>query len=249
MNEILVIGLGVEGSNVERRLQKLNPDRYDKNKKLDTRVKDHKYEMAFICVDTPYINEENPCDLSQVRSALYENEADLFIIKSTVLPGDTNKLRLETGKNIIFSPEYHGGTQHSEAYEFNFTILGGNISDCIKVIQKLQHIYDARHEFKITDSKTAEMVKYMENAYLAMKVSFCNQFFNMSEEMGICYEELRELFILDPRIEKSHTFVYRDKPYWQSHCFDKDVRAIAEFGNAELLKSVIEFNEKQKNLK
>ena len=92
---------------------------------------------------------------------------------------------------------------------------------------------------------TASLVKYMENAYLATKVSFCNQFFDIAEQVGVDYEELRELFILDPRVNPSHTFVYRDHPYWDSHCLNKDVPAIAEIYEAEFLKSVVDWNRKR----
>jgi UDP-glucose 6-dehydrogenase len=163
-----------------------------------------------------------------------------------VLPGTTDGLCYETGKDVIFSPEYYGGTQHCNNYDFNFTILGGDRDSCTQVIQLLQRVYDARHQFKVTDTMTAELAKYMENCFLAAKVSFCNQFFNIAEEMGVCYEELRELFVLDPRVGASHTFVYRDHPYWDSHCLNKDVRALAQKMDAPLLDSIIRFNEEQK---
>ena len=86
----------------------------------------------------------------------------------------------------------------------------------------------------------------MENAYLATKVSFCNQFFDIAEHLGVSYEELRELFILDPRVNPSHTFVYRDAPYWDSHCLNKDVKAIAESFDAQLLKDIITFNDNRR---
>ena len=86
----------------------------------------------------------------------------------------------------------------------------------------------------------------MENSFLATKVSFCQQFWNIANEIGVDYEELRELFVLDPRVNPSHTFVYDDHPYWDSHCLNKDVPAIADAYNAELLNAVIAFNEKQK---
>lgn len=111
----------------------------------------------------------------------------------------------------------------------------------------LQEIYDARHIFHLTNSKTAELTKYMENSYLATKVTFCTQFYEIANKLGVDYEELRELFCLDVRVNKSHTFVYDEHPYWQSHCLDKDVPAIANFADAEFLKSVIDFNKKQKS--
>ena len=241
---VLIVGYGVVGHNLEKEIEKLNPEVYDKYKKVDTRTKD-KYDIAFICVDTP-ISEEYLCDTTEVKNAIEENAADVYVIKSTILPHSTEKLVEETGKKIIFSPEYYGASQHCNNYEFGFTILGGEKSVCQKVIQILQTVYDGRHTFRIVDSTTAELAKYMENGWLATKVSFCSQFYQIAKKHNISYEELRELFVLDPRVNPSHTFIYEEHPYWSSHCLNKDVVAIAEYENAELLKSVIEFNEKCK---
>ena len=242
---VLIIGAGVVGTNLYNELQDLQPDVYDKYKKILNYKEYKKYDFAFICVDTPY-SKEDPCNITEVKNALEENNADIYIIKSTILPGTVEKLKELTGKRIIFSPEYYGGTQHCNNFNFDFTILGGDKEDCIEVQQLLQNVYDARHTFRIVDSKTAELTKYMENSWLATKVSFCCQFYEIAKQLGINYEELRELFILDPRVNPSHTFVYDDHPYWKSHCLDKDVPAIAEFTDAELLKAIIDFNEKQK---
>ena len=57
---------------------------------------------------------------------------------------------------------------------------------------------------------------------------------------------VRELFLLDPRVNPSHTFVYEDTPYWDSHCLNKDVPSIANQFNVTLLKDIIKFNNKQK---
>ena len=251
---ILVVGLGVVGNNVLQKFT-LYPrdadafsriDTYDCYKVVDTRADDIKYDMAFICVDTP-MTEDNTCDTSEIVAALNENYADIYVIKSTVLPEKATYLSAKyPHKHIVFSPEYYGNTQHCNNYKFDFTILGGDKNDCIKVQQILQNLYDASHIFRITDACTACLVKYMENSYLATKVSFCNQFFNIAEQIGVDYEELRELFLLDPRVNPSHTFVYRDKPYWDSHCLNKDVPAIAEEYDAQLLKDMITFNESRK---
>ena len=110
----------------------------------------------------------------------------------------------------------------------------------------LQSAYDGRHKFHLVKSSEAEIVKYMENSYLAMKVSFCVQFWEIAQKMGADYEAIREGFALDPRVNPSHTFVFDDHPYWTSHCFDKDVRAIAETFNAEYLLDLVEYNENMK---
>lgn len=247
MTNVLIVGYGVVGHNLAKELCGLNPDIYDKYKTEFNTKRNIKYEFCFICVDTPYIDENTPCDITAVKEALEENDAEIYIIKSTVLPGTTYKLNVHyPHKYIIFSPEYYGGTQHCNNFEFNFTILGGEKEACLKVQQLLQQVYDARHTFHIVDSTTAELAKYMENAWLATKVSFCNQFYDISKQAGVNYETLRELFILDPRVNPSHTFVYADHPYWSSHCLNKDVPAIAEAADAELLKAIIAFNAKRK---
>ena len=86
----------------------------------------------------------------------------------------------------------------------------------------------------------------MENSFLATKVSFCQSFFNVCKKNNIDYEELRELFILDTRVGASHTFVYEEQPFWDSHCLNKDVPYIAYNQDIHLLKEVIIFNNKQK---
>ena len=244
--EVLIVGCGVVGSNLKDELRDLYPDVYDKYKMLNTKGK-HKYKVAFICVDTP-ATEGEPCDISEVRNAVIENDAEIYVIKSTVLPGTTERIAEETKKRIVFSPEYYGGTQHCNNFDFDFTILGGEKEDCFRVVQILQDVYDGRHQFRITDAKTAELVKYMENSYLATKVSFCNQFYNIANDIGVNYEELRELFVMDPRVEPSHTFVYGEHPYWNSHCLNKDVPAIAKHFDAPLLLGIIDFNNRQKDV-
>lgn len=249
MKNILIIGYGVVGHNLANDLSKLNPDIVDKYKDgVTTKVEGKHYDIAFVCVDTPYVFGKSTCDTSEVVNALHENDADIYVFKSTVLPGTVDKLTKETGKRIIFSPEYYGGTQHCNNFNFDFTILGGERKACKEVIQVLQGIYDGRHTFHITNAKTAELTKYMENSFLATKVTFCQQFYKIANEAGVDYEELRELFILDPRVNPSHTFVYDDHPYWDSHCLNKDVPAIADAYDCDLLKAVIQINFQEKKL-
>ena len=157
---------------------------------------------------------------------------------------------LETDKNLAFSilKEALDFLDKSDSSLFDFTILGGQKMDCEEIIQILLPCYDGRHSFRIVESKVAELTKFMENSFLATKISFCNSFFNVCEKENISYEELRELFILDPRVNPSHTFVYRDTPYWDSHCLNKDVTAIANQYDMKLLKNIIDFKKKKKKL-
>lgn len=244
---VLIVGFGVVGKNLSKEIWQLHPDIYDKYHKEFNSKRDIKYDVAFICVDTPLIEDTNDLDITEVRNAIYENDAEIYVIKSTCPLGTVAELRGISGKRIIYSPEYYGNTQHCNNYQFDFTILGGDKEDCIQIQQLLQNCYDARHKFRITDSKTAELVKFMENSWLATKVSFCNQFYNICQNELISYEELRELFIMDPRVNPSHTFVYKDHPYWDSHCLNKDVNYLATWADDQFLQGVVKFNDDQKS--
>lgn len=244
---VLIIGYGTVGHNLEKEIANINPDIYDKYNVMFNTKKKIKYDVAFICVDTP-LKQDYTLDVTEVRNAIEENDSEIYVIKSTCPLGTVDWLKKETGKRIIFSPEYYGGTQHCNNFTFDFTILGGAKEDCLPVQQLLQHCYDGRHTFRITDSKTAELVKFMENSFLATKVSFCIQFYEICKKHNLSYEELRELFILDKRMGDSHTFVYDDKPYWDSHCLNKDVPCIANMEFAPLLMDVVDFNNKQRGI-
>lgn len=254
----LIVGYGVVGRNLSKELAPLYPDIND-NHELKTysgvpySVMDcvgayppECYDVAFICVDTPSY-DDNKLDISQVEAAISENEANIYVIKSTLPLDGIERLHSRfPHKDLVYSPEYYGATQHCNNVVFDFTILGGNEDTCYKVQQILQHCYDARHTFHITDPRTAALSKLMENSWLATVVSFCTQMFEICHDYGINYEELRELFILDPRVNPSHTFVYEDHPYWDSHCLNKDVNYLATWAEAQFLQGVVKFNDDQK---
>lgn len=238
----LIIGFGVVGNNLCSELKNLAPDVCDKYKGIVPSKSRHSF--GFVCVDTPLKGET--LDVSEVRNAISENDCDIYVIKSTVPVGTVDELKRTTGKRIVFSPEYYGGTQHCNNFEFPFTILGGAKEDCLAVQQHLQDVYDARHTFRVVDAKTAEMAKFMENCWLATKVAFCQDFWDSCRLFGVDYEDLRECFVLDPRVNPSHTYVYDAHPYYSSHCLDKDVPSFAKQSGSQLLSTVITENEKRK---
>jgi UDP-glucose 6-dehydrogenase len=255
----LIVGYGVVGKHLHGELIDLEPDVYDKagvdsrpyrwkyTDPADPTLEYDHYDVVFICVDTPLLPDNN-LDISEVCNVIEEHDANIYVIKSTCPVGTVDMLTQRYSKQIVYSPEYYGATQHCNNIKFDFTILGGDNQTCIAVQQILQHCYDGRHTFTIVDGRTAELAKLMENAWLATKVSFCSQFYQLATYYDIAYEELRELFILDPRVNPSHTFVYSEHPYWSSHCLDKDVPHIANFGRgAEFLQCVVRFNEDVKS--
>ena len=91
----------------------------------------------------------------------------------------------------------------------------------------------------------------MENCFLATKVTFCNEFYDIAQKMGIDYNQLRETWLFDSRIGRSHTFVYKNNRGYGGSCLPKDLSAmIYQADNIDcdvtLLKSVREKNNKLK---
>lgn len=248
MATVLLVGVGNIGSILYREYAKLCPDRYDPYKGFFEK-KDIQYDVAFIAVDTP-MNEDGSCDTTQVETAIGETDAKVYVIRSTVPPTTTQSLVEKTGKCIVFAPEFYGTTQHCDpkSFDYNFMILGGKKEWCQRVIQILQEVYDARFRFLITDSTTAELTKYFANTMLAAKVSLCVQFWDIANQFGVSYEEMRELLLNDSRFNRAHTFVYAEHPYWKSHCFDKDLPAVTKFADAPLVEAVIQYNNKCKEV-
>ena len=119
MKSVLIVGVGNIGGRLYREYGKVAPDRYDPRKGYDEK-KDGRYDFAFIAVDTPMC-EDGICDLSQVRRALDETDAEVYVLRSTVPPTTTERLKVETGKRIVFSPEFYGTTQHCDEHGFDFS--------------------------------------------------------------------------------------------------------------------------------
>ena len=243
---VLICGYGIVGKHLKEHFYWA--DIYDKYIDEYKEIKSS-YDFCFISVPTP-MKKSGEADISQVMNTLETVEANYYIIKSTVPPGTTASLLEKYQKNIIFSPEYQGDTQHANV-KYDFVILGGSKVLTEKVSQLYQFVYTGDLKIYQTDSMTAELCKYMENSFLACKVTFCNEFYRMARNLGVNYNELRELFVADPRTGRSHTFVYEDYPYYNSKCFNKDLPAIifemSKRGyNPTFIRSIVNTNEKFK---
>jgi UDP-glucose 6-dehydrogenase len=90
------------------------------------------------------------------------------------------------------------------------------------------------------------MIKYMENCYLATKVVFCNSFAAACKKAGVEYDDVREGWLMDERVEPSHTIVYEDHPYYDSHCLNKDIPAFYNQFEDEFMSMVDAINKRRK---
>lgn len=214
-------------------------------------------DLAVVCVPTQPAKDDS-CDTSLVESTIDWLKTPLILIKSTVEPGTTQKLIKKTGKPIAFSPEYIGEGKYFTPYwkypdpedmkKHTFQIFGGPREVTQKIIDIFVRVMGPHVSYLQTDSTTAELVKYMENSWGAMKVIFANEWFDICEAHGSDYREVRELWAMDSRVEKMHTAVFVDNRGYGGKCFPKDVKAIIASSRkkgykAKLLESVDKRND------
>lgn len=205
---------------------------------------------AFICVPTP-MKKDGSCDTSAVEETINACTAKVIILRSTVRVGFTKEMEMKTGKKIVFQPEYYGETvAHPFANLSDRTWLSfGGMKDAIDLaIDVYKTVINANVRIYQASSDEVEMAKYMENAFLATKVTFCNEMFEICEKLGVDYNQAREIWIADPRIGTSHTLVYKDNRGYGGSCLPKDISSINEQAetagcDTTLLKAVIKKNE------
>ena len=224
-------------------------------------------DLVVVCVPTPS-KEDHSVDLSIVDETFEWLNAPLILIKSTVLPGTTDQFVAgeRTGewidRKIAFSPEYIGeggyvvpwwkGYPHPTDMKYhNFHVFGGEQKVTSAIIPFFQRVAGPDTKYIQTSAKTAELNKYMFNSCGATKVTFCNEFYNIAENIGVDYNELRELLLLDKRVEPMHTAVFPDKRGFGGKCFPKDVNGIVEFSAKKgyepaLLREVLNSNKRIK---
>jgi UDPglucose 6-dehydrogenase len=185
-------------------------------------------DAAFVCVPTPEA-ADGSCDTATVNEVLIWLDASVIIIRSTVPVGFTDSQIEATGKRIVFQPEYYGETAahpFSDLAARSWLTIGGSSEDVKLAVKAYQSVCNAEVKFVLTEARTAELAKYMENCYLALKVTFCNEFYDIAQAFDVDYSRLREVWLEDPRIGRSHTFVYEDNRGFSGKCLPKDLNAI-----------------------
>ena len=192
-------------------------------------------DFIFVALPTP-MKENGEQDISYIENffsniGLYNIDA-VFILKSTVLPGTTKQLIDKHKFNIVFCPEFlTEKTAKLDMLTQSRIVIGGNAQHAEKVLELFKARFGQKH-YILTDSTTAEYIKYMANTFLAVKVSVVNEFYRMSEALGADWNKALEGFVSDPRIGNSHTQVpgHDGKLGFGGTCFPKDINALITMG-------------------
>ncbi|ACV25103.1 nucleotide sugar dehydrogenase [Methanocaldococcus fervens] len=208
-----------------------------------------KADVFIICVPTPCIenNGEKRCDLSYLDKAIenikpYLEDGNLIIIESTIPPGTTDEIYESLSKDkkvyVAHCPErVLPGNILKELVE-NDRVIGGVDK---KSAEMAKEIYESfvTGEIYLTDAKTAEMVKLMENTYRDVNIALANEFAKISEEIGINVWEAIELANKHPRVN-----ILKPGPGVGGHCISIDPWFIVEKSkNAKLIRTARELND------
>ena len=194
----------------------------------------HKCDFVFVCVPTP-MQTDGTQDLSFIEEVFKKaSVGPVYIIKSTVLPGTTNKLQsLYNNLSIVFSPEFlTERTAKLDMLTQARIILGGNKEDVKRVKVLFEQRFMNKHILEM-DSVTAELIKYMNNTFFATKVSIMNEFKRLSDAIGADWNNALYGFASDHRIGDSHLHVPGPdgKLGYGGTCFPKDVNALIKFAD------------------
>lgn len=223
-------------------------------------------DIIFVAVGTPTL-EKGGIDLSMVESAIKEigvllkktKNDPVIIIKSTVVPGTTQKLiailERESGKKngegfgVITNPEFlREGVAVEDTINPHLIVLGCNDNNFMKRITDFYSNFQPNVQVIKTNPQTAEIIKYANNSFLATKISFINQIASICEGVpGANIEQVAKAIGVDPRIG---SLFLNAGPGYGGSCLPKDVKAIINFSskigvNSTLLDAVEEVNRNQ----
>jgi len=196
-------------------------------------------KVYFVCLPTP-MYEDGSADLSIVEGVLDELSTisgdRIAVVKSTIPPGTTekwNKKYESTGLRVVFNPEFlTEANALDDMRNQNRIILGGPRPWVNTIKQVFQTAFPKVPLIK-TSSTTAEMVKYMTNNFLTVKVSFANEMAQICEALdksglNVDYDKVVEYAKYDRRLGESHWSVPGpdgDRGFG-GHCFPKDINAM-----------------------
>ncbi|MFZ0130613.1 MAG: UDP-glucose/GDP-mannose dehydrogenase family protein [Candidatus Dormiibacterota bacterium] len=214
-------------------------------------------QIIMLAVGTPPLSDGR-ADLTQVRAALsqavqHAGPETVIVIKSTVPPGTTASLRALCRRNgrsvpLAVCPEFLAeGSAVRDFRQPPQVVIGGDDHDACERVARLFGHLDA--PIRITDSTSAELIKYGVNAFLALKISFINEMAQLCEFTGADVSSVADGIGTDERIGRA--FLGAGLGFGGS-CFPKDVRALDQAAsyhgqNFQLLRAAVEVNQQARS--
>ena len=254
---------------IEKEIDEIIEEQYKKGKicaTLDYKEAVNNSEISILCVGTPstingHLNLDHIFETArQIGEALAsKKEFHTVVIRSTVLPGTNENvagiIEEVSGKKknrdfaVISNPEFlREGSAVEDYYNPSVTVLGGENEYALDVITKMYEGIDA--PIVRVDVKVAEIIKYINNSFHALKVSFANEVGNICKKLDIDSHEVMKLFCMDDKLNLSSYYLKPGFAYGGS-CLPKDLKALKTLAHdhyidSQVINSIAESNENQK---
>ena len=211
-----------------------------------------KIDIVFVCVQTPNNIETNSVDTKFLESAIKEinnvNNNDLVItVKSTIPPYEIEKVCEKVGMDsskLTFNPEFlREGTAVEDFFKPDRIVLGGTDTEKLTKLKELYSGFDC--EIITTDSISSQLIKYLANTYLPLRLSFVNEATRLIDYSGGNLDDVLKGVGLDNRIGQHY---FRPSPSWGGSCFPKDLVEVNNFYdkdklNLPLISNIINSND------
>jgi len=197
----------------------------------------------FICVPTP-MEKDGSCDISIVKDVIkrfdeanFEKTRRTIVIKSTVIPGTTEKLNeAHSNIHVCFNPEFLTERNAIDDFKNQNRIIVGGPHKGASIVKQMYNQCFPKTPVTKTSSTIAEMIKYITNCFLATKVSFANEIKQICNQLEIDYDKVIEYATKDERLGTSHWAVPGPVPSsdgsgklllgFGNACFPKDLNAL-----------------------
>jgi UDPglucose 6-dehydrogenase len=203
---------------------------YDPPKGLCDRAGIDAADIVFVCVPTPYEAGRGFDHRYLLDAVASISGSKLVVIKSTVLPGTTDELqRCYPRHRFLFNPEFLREATAIEDMAHPDRQIAGVTPESEDEAALVLALLPPAPLVRVCTAREAEMAKYVANSFLAIKVSFANEVFDLCERVGIDYDGVRDIVAADERIGASHFDVLADGYRgYGGKCLPKDSKALLD---------------------
>jgi len=225
-------------------------------------------DISIICVGTPsttegYTDLSHIFDTARQMGEALQNKSNFHVIaiRSTVLPGTNHKvgelIEQVSGKTrnndfaVVSNPEFlREGTAVEDYYNPPLTVLGG---DNTRALGMMENIYEkVNGPIEKVTIEAAEMIKYVNNSFHALKVVFANEVGNICKKLGVNSHEVMRLFCMDKQLNIS-SYYFKPGFAYGGSCLPKDLKALKTLAHdhyldSPVLNAIEESNDIQKDV-
>lgn len=249
-----IVGLGVIGTANKAGFIACSHDVVVHDPKLGTRITDViQTELVYLCVPTPSA-VDGSCDTSIVKSVIEElailNYLGIVVIRSTVSPGFTSAMQqLFPHLTLAVSPEFLRERCAAEDFIKNHHLLAIGANDKL-VANKIAESHGTLPENVVVLTPTeAELLKYFNNVYAALRISFANDFEKICRLMECDYKLIKDSYLLTKKSSGNYLEVRDDLRGFSGPCLPKDTKALQHHIQTnriaiDLIKAIIDDNDR-----